>query len=157
MPSNLKVNVYSVSARFSLRHQPCGITRWRGELIKTAHDGFALLFPRNSRSFTESWHGKPPHCTAAHMWFIRFYLLFSKKNCRHQTFTCYQSHIISQHWNLMKIYGNCELYEIIQEKNPIYSAVLDQIHQIQAFTGSGKCISDLQRATYLHLFHTLFI
>lgn len=48
MPSNLKVNVYSVSARFSLRHQPCGITRWRGELIKTAHDGFAVLFPRKS-------------------------------------------------------------------------------------------------------------
>lgn len=158
MPSNLKVNVCRVSARFSLRHQPCGITRWRGELIKTAHDGFAELFPRKSRSVAESGHAKPPHGTAAHMWFIRSHLLSSKKSVVIKLL-----HVISLTFSILPTTESHEniwqllLDEIIREKNPILSRVWDQIHQIRAFTGSGKCISGLQRATYLHLFHTLFL
>lgn len=149
MPSNLKVNVYSISARFSLRHQACRIMRWRGELIKTAHDGFPVLFPRKKKKSLLYWI-TIRYCSS------QFHLLWSKNMS--STVTSDQAHFffffILLKSDLMKIYGKCCLYEIIQVKNPINSTSLDKIHQIQAFM-VPKNVS--QKATYLHLFHPLLI
>lgn len=79
--SNLKVNSYSVTARFSLRHRACGIMRWSGELIKAVHDGFPALFPRKRVSLLT--------CD------VKDYIFCVLKICRHQTVTCYQSPIIN--------------------------------------------------------------